>query len=233
MPTTFAKSRQKRHQPIALHHQRGIALIFVLLMMSIAIAMALITSRVTLFGEKSARNDRDRQIAFQSAELALGDAERDIMDINTTRGCKFGTTQLIPDEGQCLNTAAGRGVCGAAATISTGNVTPTYKLIDWDESSDTNRRYARLGEFTDTVNDLQVGTGVGPARTPTYVIVTPGNVKARLNSLVNGKPVPIIADGNYLVYAMGYGINPQTRVLLEAHIVKPKLDKACSGISTL
>lgn len=229
----FSDQETVKRFPLVARGQNGFALVFVLLMMSIAIAMALITSRITLFGEKSARNDRDRQIAFQAAELALGDAERDIMDIRTTRGCQFGTTKLIPSEGQCMTTSEGRGVCGAAAASSAGIVSATYNLVNWDETTEANRQFVRFGEFTDNTEDLQVGTGVGPSRTPTYVIVVPGALKARLATIRNGQPASITANSNYLVYAMGYGINPQTRVLLEAHIVKPFIDKNCTASSTL
>jgi type IV pilus assembly protein PilX len=212
---------------------KGIALVFVLLMMSIAITMALVTSRVTLFGEKSARNDRDKQIAFQAAELALGDAELDIMDATTSRGCKFGTPQLVSNEGTCSSGAASRGLCGAKAANSSGAVSPTYKLVDWEETSDTTRQYARFGEFTGNATDLQVGTGVGPSRTPSYVIVVPGAMKARINTIQAGKPQTLDVENNYLVYALGYGINPETRILLEGHFVKPVIDKDCASSSAL
>ena len=39
----------------------------------IAISAALFSARMTLLGDKASRNDRDRQVAFQAAELALND----------------------------------------------------------------------------------------------------------------------------------------------------------------
>jgi len=64
-----------RFGPFAQARQGGIALVFVLLMLAVAMGLALITARMTLMGDKASRNDRDRQIAFQAAELALNDAE--------------------------------------------------------------------------------------------------------------------------------------------------------------
>ena len=78
-PATSAMSTALRCAPIhgapASNPQRGIALVFVLLMLAVAMGLALITARMTLMGDKASRNDRDRQIAFQAAELALNDAE--------------------------------------------------------------------------------------------------------------------------------------------------------------
>ena len=74
--------------------QRGMALVFVLIMISIVFVIAAVSSRIVTLGERAARNDRDRQVAFQAAEAALSDAERDIMGPNTgpkSRVSMFGT----------------------------------------------------------------------------------------------------------------------------------------------
>jgi type IV pilus assembly protein PilX len=62
-----------------LSNQRGVSLIVVMIMLSAIFVIVAFGSRLTLLGEKSARNDRDRQIAFQAAEAALSDAEVDLM----------------------------------------------------------------------------------------------------------------------------------------------------------
>lgn len=70
------------------------ALIFVLIMISIVFVIAAVSSRVVTLGERAARNDRDRQVAFQAAEAALSDAELDIMGPNADpnqRVAAFGT----------------------------------------------------------------------------------------------------------------------------------------------
>ena len=56
--------------------QKGLALIVVLGMMSVVFVVSAISVRLTLLAERSARNDRDRQIAFQSAEAALAHVAR-------------------------------------------------------------------------------------------------------------------------------------------------------------
>ena len=125
--------------------QRGIALVFVLLMVVIAITAALFAARSTLLGDKAARNDRDRQIAFQAAEMALNDAELDIMDADlalasgsNARGCKFGNAKaaFVVEPG-CSADSARRGVCGVNAAIMASPSVPFYKQVNWEDTNDT------------------------------------------------------------------------------------------------
>lgn len=202
------------------HKNHGIALVFVLIMMTIATSIALISARITLSDERSARNDRDRQIAFQSAEMALNDAELDIMDPYSIRGCKFGTVNLLAGEGCSANSDA-RGLCGLKPSL--GN-TPIYKDIDWEDTS-ASRVYVNYGEFTDRDGALQVGTVGAPSRAPKYILLQTG--------------LPVVVPFNqgkqqfettsaYRVYALGYGASPETQVMLESVIVKPLLSSKCT-----
>jgi type IV pilus assembly protein PilX len=212
--------------------QRGVALVFVLFMMTIAIALGLATSNVTLMGERSARFDRDRQIAFQAAEFALGDAEYDIMDFNSDRGCKFGSTSFVPTEGACLSTVDGRGFCGVAPAASGTEPDKMYKTIDWEDTNNATRSYAHAGEFSGRTLGLQLGNGVGPSRTPSYIIVAsqiPTDVFQTTVSAAGTKTTPLTVKNTYRIYALGYGINPQTQVMLEAQILKPFVDKDCAS----
>jgi type IV pilus assembly protein PilX len=206
------------------HPQRqgGIALIFVLVMMTIAMAMAVISARITLGGERSSRNDRDRQLAFQAAELALGDAELDIMDAKTsTRGCTFGKDGALAIGAGCSSADESRGLCGVDAANPD---TPLYKTVDWTDTTSA-RKYVQFGEFTSRDSGLQIGTGNGPARTPSYIIVQT-QVKPQLKSS-DGKTLYQIQHA-YRVYALGYGSDTNTQVLLEAQIYKPIVDKSCT-----
>ena len=85
-------TRSRRQLPVA-RRARGMALVFVLIMMSIIFVIAAVSSRLVTEGERTARNDRDRQTALQAAEVALSDAEVDIMGPTSlgTRVSMFGT----------------------------------------------------------------------------------------------------------------------------------------------
>ncbi|MTV56543.1 PilX N-terminal domain-containing pilus assembly protein, partial [Pseudoduganella buxea] len=58
--------------------QRGATLVASLVMLVAVLLLAASAANVSMMGEKSARAERDRHIALQSAEDALMDAERDI-----------------------------------------------------------------------------------------------------------------------------------------------------------
>jgi type IV pilus assembly protein PilX len=221
--SSMSPSHLVRTRPQHLGRQQGIALVFVMFMLSIAAAMGLATATLTLLGEKSSRNERDRQIAFQSAELAISDAEADIMN-PSARGCVF--PMPASNEGRCSSDDALRGVCGLAPSAGI-NPPPMYRQVDWANDDNATRAFVFFGEKTNRAAGLSIGNGVGPARTPSYIIV-PSNVSTFARIAGSAEPYEIPAGRSYRVYALGYGTTPQTQVLLEAHITKPISDKSCS-----
>lgn len=230
---------QANYSSSARGGQRGIALVFVLLMMAIAMTAALFAARTTLLGDKASQNDRDRQVAFQAAELALGDAELDIMDAqlalkadSKSRGCKLGNpASAIVVEPGCSANADRRGICGLSDASLANPSKPMYAQVDWDDTDDGTRAYVTYGEFTGRSSEFTTGDGSTavkpptPAKPPKYIIVQ-SPVKPQI--LVSGKPFKV--EAAYKVYAMGYGVNPNTKVLLEGDFYKPVLEKSCSGV---
>jgi type IV pilus assembly protein PilX len=215
--------------------QRGLALVFVLIMMSIATGIALIAARITLLSDRASRNDSDRQVAFQSAELALQDARDDIMNPKLGRSCQFGTPTLAPGEG-CLTDSVGRGVCASKPSLLDK---PIYKDVNWEESeSSASRAYVNYGEFTGRLNSLQVGTFGAPVKAPKYIVVDetsglkmfipglPGGAGGILDQQVQKALQNMKA---YRVFALGYGASVSTQVMLESVIVKPQLATQCTS----
>jgi type IV pilus assembly protein PilX len=62
--------------------QWGFSLIVVLLLLLVATVLGVGAAQVSLVNERSARNDRDTEVAFQAAEAALVDAETDVLGPN-------------------------------------------------------------------------------------------------------------------------------------------------------
>ena len=58
--------------------ERGVALLVCLLMLILVMLLGVSAAQLSLQGEKAARGERDRDVAFQAAEDALADAEHDI-----------------------------------------------------------------------------------------------------------------------------------------------------------
>lgn len=197
------------------HPQRGVALIVVLIMMSAIFLLAAFGARFTMLGEKTARNDRDRQIAFQAAEAALSDAEIDIMGPNpatNSRECEIHARKVDMFAEGCGNTNATRGLCAT----NTSTTKPLYQSIDFEDTS-SSRRYVRLGEYTGRDAGFSTGNGALPAQLPRYIVETiPFNIPG---SLPNAKA--------FLVTSLGYGLNRQTQVMLQSVIFKPGQTPAC------
>ena len=97
--------------------QRGFSLIVVLLMLLIAMVLGIGAAQLTLVGERSARNDRDTEVAFQAAEAALVDAERDVLGPNpdaAQRLCLFNGGDISAFVPGCGGEGIRQGLCAPA-----------------------------------------------------------------------------------------------------------------------
>lgn len=195
--------------------QQGIALIVVLIMLSAIFLMTAFGARMTLSSEKAARNDRDRQIAFQAAEAALGDAEIDIMGPNTasnSRKAVMDSRNLQLFAQDCGATAESRGLCHT----NTSTISQFYKSVNFEDTS-ASRRYVTLGEYTGRGSGFSTGDSALPGRLPRYIVETiPYNIPG---GCPNQKA--------FLVTTLGYGMNPQTQVMLQSVIFKPSAILKC------
>ena len=63
------------------HLQRGFVLVTSLIFLIVLSLLGVMALRGTLFGERMAANDRDLAVAREFAELALRDAERDVLGL--------------------------------------------------------------------------------------------------------------------------------------------------------
>ncbi len=191
---------------------------FVLIMMSIVFVIAAVSSRLVTLGERAARNDRDRQTAFQAAEAALSDAEIDIMGPSPpgSRVSMFGT--LPADKGCSSDATAGgtRGYCGRMVPATTDQtLLDVYKPIFANDDEST-RQWAKFGEFTDRSDEFPVSSsGALPVKPPRYIIEKT-LVNFRNRGASAGKPLDA-----FIITAIGYGLQPGTQVVLQAMISKP------------
>lgn len=205
----------------------GTSLIVVLMMVTVILVMGVIGARLSIFSERSARNDRDRQIAFQSAEAALLDAEMDMMGPNTSanrRVCDFDSRK--PAEfiegcgtgakaGMCLDTAKPTEAWKTLRTDPTDASTP---LLFVSETGTSGTKTVEYGQFTG--QSLPHSTEGGfPARLPRYIIEAvryTGTGNADDN--VGSSSTPEYA---FLVTAVGFGTRVETQVMLQTLVYKP------------
>ena len=183
----------------------GSALLMCLLVMAVALMLALSGARIALQEERAARNDRDRKTAFQAAEAALLDAQRDIEQPagNGPRAALLASAAPVFPAG-----------CGVGAThpllgLCAGrDAAPAWLAVDFRDEVETTMRSVPYGHFTGQT--MQVDGGGLPARLPRYLIEVYPDRRA-------GSSADLAAGGViYRISAVGFGAQADTQVLLQA-----------------
>lgn len=197
--------------------ERGASLIVVLIMMTVIFIIGLISSRLALFSERAARNDRDRQIAFQSAEAALLDAELDIYGPNTSvnkRVCTFDSKKPAEFIEGC-GTGAQTGMC--LFSLSPGDAWKQVKgLYTSETGTGASNKTVEYGQFTG--QSLPASTSGLTVRLPRYIIEA---VPYAGTGAGNDAVASLKNEYAFLVTAMGFGFRTETQVLLQALVYKP------------
>jgi type IV pilus assembly protein PilX len=182
--------------------ERGFSMIMVLIILTILSLLGVAATQMTLLSERSTRFDRDFQIAWQSAEAALLDAEFDIRGPNasgSSRVASFSNTSLLGFTDGC-GTGTDRGLCMPATAGK-----PVWYTVDFTDES-ANARTVQFGEFTGRTLDYGT-TGVRPALRPRYII----------------EAIPDLSPGGsagvqkflYRVTAMGFGPRADTQAVIQ------------------
>lgn len=194
----------------AWRHQCGASLIVSLLMLIAVLMLGMSAAQIALQGEKSARNDRDRQIAFQAAEAALLDAE---LDIENSPSAGMSRSALFSSESAIGFPAGGEELCGSGAGNAflglcrrgDDSAMPTWLAIDFDSVGGATHSVP-YGRFTG--QHFQTGKGALPARVPRYII-----------ELMAYNRHGEAADKSgyfYRITAIGYGAQDSTQVVLQS-----------------
>jgi len=192
----------------ARRRQRGVTLVIVLMLLVIVTLLGIGAARIALLGERTTRNERDYQIAWQAAEAALMDAQFDIRGPNT--GSAQRVALFTPDDiskfvPNCNTSAQFRGLCAP----SEGK--PAWASVNF-LNDDADAPTVAYGTFTGRAFDAG-SAGVKPARVPRYMIEvlpdkTPMGSAASNNTT---KSAPIM----YRITAMGFGPREDVQVVLQ------------------
>ena len=195
-----------------LYRQRGAVLLVAMCVMLVLLVLGVSAARTALNGEKAARGDRDRQIAFQAAEAALGDAERDIEGTGIqepARAAMFARTGAAGFVDGCGAGASnpGLGLCRRAGP----SAAPSWQRAPLAEASGDKARSVEYGRFTGAF--MPVGRGTLPARLPRYVIELMPYARAGEDAAQR--------DANfYRITAIGFGASESTQVVLQSFYLK-------------
>ena len=180
-------------------NQRGASLIVVMIILTIVSLLGIGAIQISMMSERGARNDRDMQLALQSAEAALTDAELDISNSSSLRYSVFGPVvnfQAFIDK--CGTTGVTQGLC---AETTLGNK-PAWQDISLNFADATaTARTTAYGTFTNRTFQAG-GAGVQPAQAPRYIIELMQD-KSSINA--GGNP-----NFAYRVTAVGFG--PRTDI---------------------
>lgn len=205
--------------------QRGVSLIIVLLLLVIVSMLGVASMQIATMSERAARNDRDMQLAWQSAENALVDAEIDLTGPNaagTSRTAAIQAGPQVPESG-CTTTGTWRGFCAAKTS---GSTKPSWLQVSFTDTSSTAPTVA-LGAFTGRAFSnagSADGTGIQPALAPRYIFE---DVSAFDTTNAGGNQVgsqyasgatagsKAAAGRVYRVTAMGFGPRSSTQAVLQ------------------
>lgn len=194
-----------RSPSIRPDRQMGASLVISLLMTTVIMMLGLSATQLALQGEKTARNLRDRQIAFEAAQSALLDARKeifsgkrndyfsDISAIGFSENCGQGTTMEI-------------GLCDSGESHISA-----WQAVNFSEENALKAKYATYGQFTGA--EISVGEGSLTARKPRYIIDVLHDLKSKEE--VSGERKVI-----YRITAVGFGVRETTQVMLQAIVRK-------------
>ena len=178
--------------------QSGTSLMTVLIILVLVSLLGVGGAQIAMMSERGARNDRDMQLAWQSGEAALLDAEADIHDSTSTRVSTFDGKTTSFFQAGCGTSGTSIGLCALP-----GSGKPAWMTIDFTDTSNTAPSVA-LGTFTGKTFAAG-GVGVQPAQVPRYIIeVVPDTIGSR-------------SEPSYLyrVTAMGFGPRSDIQAVMQ------------------
>ena len=194
--------------------QRGLSLIVVMLILIVVSVLGVGGIQISMMGERSTRNERDMQVAWQGAEAGLIDAEFDIEGLpaasTNKRNSIFkrGDVDLAKFIDNCGDSGQSIGLCGLKETGK-----PAWLTVDFTATG-TGAKAVELGTYTG--RDFPSGVkGIQPAKPPRYVIEP---ILDRFGVKSYRTTDPTAGSGPSYVYrvtSMGFGPNGETQGVLQ------------------
>lgn len=194
--------------------ERGAALVFALCLLVAILLLGVSAAQMALHGEKAARGERDRQIAFQAAEEALMDAQHDIEGLP---GAPGRSTLFAPGSAAGFAPAC-KGEPGLCLPAASG-APAVWLSTDLGVADSGTVAY---GQFTGAA--MATGQGFLPFRRPRYLIeLLPFHPPGEEAGAAAGAPVGLPSGAGYLyrVTAIGFGAQEDTQVVLQTYYRKP------------
>lgn len=206
IPTTKRLTPTYRSMPSEMPRQSGLSLVIVMMILVIVSLLGASAAQIALTGERGARNDRDTQLAWQSAEAGLVDAEYDIRGTAATPA-RSATIFGMGTDGQvnsnlfitgCGGPGSSQGLCNALLVAAgTNSPAPAWLKVDFTDDSTATGKTVGYGTFTG--RNFPVGIkGAQSAKVPRYI------VEAIQDPIGRDRSSPV-AQYVFRVTAMGFG----------------------------
>lgn len=122
--------------------QNGVVLVTGLIFLVVLTILGITAMQMSTFEEKMAGNSRDGNLAFQAAEAALRDAEKDILC--TSYGANLCSRTYAINGMEGFDVACTQGLCDSS---SLGYASTIWTTINWNDAPVT---VAGLTDITDT-----------------------------------------------------------------------------------
>ena len=186
---------------------------YVLCLLVIILLLGISAAQMALQGEKAARGERDRQIAFQAAEEALVDAQN---DIEGSPGAPGRSSLFAPGSAAGFTDGCGEGGALGLCLPAFPDAPALWLSTDLDGAEGASRTVP-YGQFTGAV--MQTGQGFLPSRRPRYLIeLLPFHPPGAQAAAVAGG----LATESYVyrITAIGFGAQESTQVVLQSYYRK-------------
>lgn len=190
--------------------QSGASLIMVMIILTVVSMLGIAGIQSSTLSERSARNDRDYQIAWQSAEAALIDAEFDIFGsaASTRRAIFSPQANIGAYVDGCGASGDSKGLCSMVASGK-----PAWLTVNF-ETTGASAATTEYGAFTGRTFAAG-GSGFQPSKRPRYVL------EAIPDNFGKGSPCRDVTAGAacsafvYRVTAMGFGPRDDIQAVLQ------------------
>lgn len=184
----------------------GMALVTCLILLSAVMLASVAAAILATEGERGARLERDRQMAFQAAEAALADAELDLEGGAPTLGrpSAFADAAIASYDPVCGAGDANiqQGLCLAGEDAS------PWTQVDLSDTAASSARTVAYGRFTGRA--FPARSGPLPKRLPRYLI----------EALPQHQAGAAADQGQawlFRVTAIGFGMQPSMSVVLQSY----------------
>lgn len=195
--------------PMHASRQTGAALVTGLIFLVVLTMIGVTAARMSTLEERMSGNMRDRAIAMQAAELALRDAEHDIMNTDSGGNARnlSGKTSFSTDCGASTGSTADDGLCDRRAALTLLSAT----TIRWPAFTVNGNNTALLDTDMTAAPGVIYGTftSAPPITIAGIAITPPRYVMERFEKNIGGTTY------YYRITARAQGVNANTVVWLQ------------------